>query len=300
MPPDIPLRSQIEEMNETLIKSICRESNIQNITYLNLFNNKIKKIQGLANLANLKTLVLSFNEIEDIEGLENCSNLTKLDLHNNFIRQVKNLEGKDKITYLDLTHNWINDWVQVEHIRANCPNLKDLGMRCNPIATKKSYRAQIFTKLSYLNKLDGFSFSEKDKERVNIEMKTLSTALIVESVKDQRKNLFDSIAGEQNDDGLTESAQLNDLTAKYSQQERRADWEKQIELLNLSHKQLSIVKNLESFINLRKLNLMDNNIMKIQGLDSCKLLEELSLEKNKIKTIENIGHLKYLKKLDLG
>ena len=105
---------------------------------------------------NLKTLILSFNEIEDIEGLEACTSLSKLDLHNNFIRVIRNLEGKDKITYLDLTHNWIADWAQVEHIRVNCPNLKDLGMRCNPIATKKSYRAQMFTKLSYLNKLDGF------------------------------------------------------------------------------------------------------------------------------------------------
>ena len=59
-------------------------------------------------------------------------------------------------------------------------------------------------------------------------------------------------------------------------------------------------KNLDVFMNLRKLYLMDNNIVKIQGLESCTLLEELSLEKNKIKVIENIGHMKYLKKLDLG
>ena len=42
----------------------------------------------------------------------------------------------------------------------------------------------IFTKLSYLNKLDNFSFSEKDKERVNNDMKTLTIQLIIESVKD--------------------------------------------------------------------------------------------------------------------
>jgi Leucine-rich repeat (LRR) protein len=110
MPPDIPARSQLEEMTEVLIKNLCRESNSNNITYINLFNNKIKKITGLSTMANLKTLVLSFNEIEEIEGLENCQNLTKLDLHNNFIRQIKNLDNKEKITYLDLTHNWINDW----------------------------------------------------------------------------------------------------------------------------------------------------------------------------------------------
>ena len=140
MPPDIPLRSQLEDMNEQILVNICREPNVKNITYINLFNNKIKKISGLNNLSNLKTLILSFNEIEEMEGLENCNNLVKLDLHNNFIRHIKNLDGKDKITYLDLTHNWIADWLQVEHIRLHLSNLKELGMRCNPLSTKSNYR----------------------------------------------------------------------------------------------------------------------------------------------------------------
>ena len=69
MPPDIPLRSQLEEMNESIIRSICRETSLENITYLNLFNNKIKKIQGLDSMHNLKTLILAFNEIEEMEGI---------------------------------------------------------------------------------------------------------------------------------------------------------------------------------------------------------------------------------------
>ena len=47
MPPEIPIRSQFEEMSEHIIKNMCRENNMSNITYLNLFNNKIKKIQNL-------------------------------------------------------------------------------------------------------------------------------------------------------------------------------------------------------------------------------------------------------------
>ena len=137
-------------MDEALLKNICREANVQNITYVNLFNNRIKQIRGLSNLVNVKTLILSFNEIEEIEGLENCQNLLKLDLHNNLIRQIRNMEGKDKLNHLDLTYNWITDWFQIEHVKQNCPNLKELGMRCNPLASKKSYRAQIFTKLNYL------------------------------------------------------------------------------------------------------------------------------------------------------
>ena len=44
MPPEIPIRSQLEEISEHIIKNMCRENNMQNITYLNLFNNKIKKM----------------------------------------------------------------------------------------------------------------------------------------------------------------------------------------------------------------------------------------------------------------
>lgn len=78
------------------------------------------------------------------------------------------------------------------------------------------------------------------------------------------------------------------------------EWERSIETLVLSHKQISKMESMEAFINLRKLQLIDNCILKIEGLNRCKLLEELSLEKNKIAHIENISHLRYLKKLDLG
>ena len=44
MPPEIPIRSQFEEISEHIIKNMSRENNMSNITYLNLFNNKIKKI----------------------------------------------------------------------------------------------------------------------------------------------------------------------------------------------------------------------------------------------------------------
>lgn len=81
-------------------------------------------------------------------------------------------------------------------------------MRCNPLATKKSYRAHIFTKLPLLSKLDGLTFSEKDKERVNNEMKILSVQLVMDSVKDQRKGLFE-VNPPDNDDA-DQNQNLND------------------------------------------------------------------------------------------
>lgn len=64
MPPDIPIRSKVDDINELLITNICREPDFGIITYLNLFSNRIKKIKCLEKLVNLQTLILSFNEIE--------------------------------------------------------------------------------------------------------------------------------------------------------------------------------------------------------------------------------------------
>ena len=69
MPPEIPMRSQLDHISENIIKRISRDHEIQRIVYLNLFNNKIKKIEHMNNLPNLLILILSFNEIEQIEGL---------------------------------------------------------------------------------------------------------------------------------------------------------------------------------------------------------------------------------------
>ena len=67
MPPEIPMRSQIEAISEPIVVNISRERDLSKIVYLNLFNNKIKKIENLNGLMNLQTLILSFNEIEEIE-----------------------------------------------------------------------------------------------------------------------------------------------------------------------------------------------------------------------------------------
>jgi len=64
MPPDIPIRSKIDDISDMIIKNVSREKDFSLIVYLNLFSNRIKKIKCLEQLVNLNTLILSFNEIE--------------------------------------------------------------------------------------------------------------------------------------------------------------------------------------------------------------------------------------------
>jgi Leucine-rich repeat (LRR) protein len=61
MPPIVVERSKLDDLNDTIIRSICKEVMLEKITYLNLFNNKLSKIKCLSGLVNVKTLILSFN-----------------------------------------------------------------------------------------------------------------------------------------------------------------------------------------------------------------------------------------------
>ena len=61
MPPQISLRSQIDAITVPLVVNLSRQNEMGRITYLNLFNNQIKRIACLERLTGLQTLILSFN-----------------------------------------------------------------------------------------------------------------------------------------------------------------------------------------------------------------------------------------------
>ncbi len=174
MPPEIPARSKVEEISDFIIQNVSKEKEMANIVYLNLFNNRISKIKCLYQLTNLTTLVLSFNEIDRIEGLTECKALKRLDLSHNFIRKIEGLENKGSLAQFNLANNWVFDLQQLDHLKVNCPALRELGLKCNPIAAKKSYRASVFAKLGNLQKLDGIAITEKDKENVKNDYIVLS------------------------------------------------------------------------------------------------------------------------------
>lgn len=93
-----------------------------------------------------------------IEGLGECKVLKRLDLNHNFIRRIENLENKPNLQILNLTNNWISDIMMIEHLRINCPSLREVSLRCNPISAKKSYRPYVFNRLApNLIKLDGIA-----------------------------------------------------------------------------------------------------------------------------------------------
>ena len=101
-------------------------------------------------------------------------------------------------------------------------------MRCNPLASKKRYRGLVFKRMPNLHKLDGVPFTEKDKEQIKGETKPLTSDMIFNVVKDQRKGLFElppALSESDEREHEDESEQPPRSPIKYEKLEHKPNWE---------------------------------------------------------------------------
>ena len=87
------------------ITDMSRIGELKDLTYLNMTNNQISKIEGLDNKSSLYSLNLTSNRIEKIEGLDNLTNLVNLSLTNNRIKDITPISKVSTLKYLDLKQN---------------------------------------------------------------------------------------------------------------------------------------------------------------------------------------------------
>jgi internalin A len=78
---------------------------LENLTTLNLSDNKLTSVKSLKDLTNLTWLDLSFNKLRSVESLQGLKNLTEFDLRNNYLRSVEALKDLKNLTTLDLRQN---------------------------------------------------------------------------------------------------------------------------------------------------------------------------------------------------
>eukprot|EP01135_Chromosphaera_perkinsii_P002414 Nk52_evm20s223 gene=Nk52_evmTU20s223 len=89
------------------IKSIDNMVNLQNLIFLDLYDNHITKINGLGCLLGLRVLMLGKNRIRTIENLKALTRLDVLDLHGNEIANIENLSHLSGLRVLNLAGNRI-------------------------------------------------------------------------------------------------------------------------------------------------------------------------------------------------
>jgi protein phosphatase 1 regulatory subunit 7 len=92
---------------------------LTNLVILDLAFNSIKEVTpgSLDTLVNLKKLYLSANKIKKIQGLDNLRALECLDMGDNRIRKIENLETLDSLKELHLAKNKIQVIENIGHLK---------------------------------------------------------------------------------------------------------------------------------------------------------------------------------------
>lgn len=112
-----------------LISNINVQIDLTSLTFLNLEENAIEKIENL-NTPNLIVLNLSDNRIIKIENLGKLTKLEKLDMSNNLIGTIENMQHLKNLIHLNLSFNVIQEIQNIDHL---C-KLKLLNLSNNTIS----------------------------------------------------------------------------------------------------------------------------------------------------------------------
>ncbi len=293
MPPSLKARKKINVISQfTLTQIVPPSEPFQNLTYLNLYGNNIRKIEGLETMINLQILVLSFNEIQKIEGLDELTKLQKLELGFNLIKKIEGLGTLSALTHLELNNNLLYRLEDLQTLRQYplSNSLMSLNLKNNAICEIRSYKHMAIRRLPNLIELDGIDVTSTDRALAQEKLTSISYNMISQAVNNK---ITTPVYG-----------QFEVPTTPTSPIKERVDmedsWIGMVSELDLSDKGIRTIQNLEKLTNMRSLNLANNEISRIEGLHECMKIQELSLENNRIVRIEGLSSLLSLRKLELG
>ena len=291
MPPHLSTNEKLFEITKPVILRRSLVASCDLIVYLNLYGCSIRQIDNLSECVNLKHLILSFNEIHKIEGLEDLLLLERLELGFNLIKRIEGLRGLENLKKVELNNNLIYRLEDIGVLRKYLPVISSLDMRNNAVCDVKGYRANVLRRIPSLAWFDGKSINKEDRQKYSRSSNTITDDDIIQYGKGtnnlmQKRDARDIPSSV---DTISESGESNS----------GGTWGT-FEQLDLNHRGIHAIENLEKLKNLRRLSLADNEISQIQGLEENTLLEELVLDENKITKFEGLSKLVFLKKLDLG
>ena len=82
------------------------KADLEKVTWLNLYDNRLTDVKGLEKLTELTLLNLDDNKLTDVKGLEKLTQLKTLNLSGNKLTEVpKGLEKLTKLKFLVLNNN---------------------------------------------------------------------------------------------------------------------------------------------------------------------------------------------------
>ena len=108
-------------------------ADLEKVTFLSLYNNKLTDVKELEKLTKLETLWLNNNKLTDVKGLEKLTQLTHLELQSNQLTELpKGLEKFPQLKVLGLAFNKLTEVKGLEKLT----KLTVLNLQDNPALTK--------------------------------------------------------------------------------------------------------------------------------------------------------------------
>lgn len=316
-----------------------------NLYRLSLSNNNLSDISHLKSLSHLDKLNLSCNQISDISPLENIDYLFELDLSNNIICNIESLKGlanfSDVPHNLNLSNNRISDIsVLCENIRLEnldlsnnrisdtsslslllrADSLNDLNLSNNNISELPDLtQLNIYSiNLDFsLNKLSETELKEKmpyrfasDAEWIN---KNKYSAIAYDGIIKNDKtgipdpNLYAKALeiADRNNDKVLEQYEINQVSCFSAINANITDLKgielfKNLRELNLDHNNINDITEIKDLTKIIQLYLNYNNIEDISALKNLSELDELELSHNKLNNVMVLGNLKKLAYIKLN
>lgn len=124
------LRQNLIQTLGPIAAGFIPENITEGLEELDLYDNLIKRINGLDKAAKLKSLDFSFNKLRKIRGVSQLKELTDLYFVQNKITRIEHLDGLTKLRNLELGGNRIR---QIEHLET-LTGLEELWLAKNKIA----------------------------------------------------------------------------------------------------------------------------------------------------------------------
>ena len=193
-------------------------------------------------LSQIQSLDLSGMGLSSLKGLDELPNLSYLDASDNELSSVSSIGSCEYLTYLDLSDNNISNLSGLNRLE----NLEELNLSGNRVSTVTSLRyLENLTSLdltgnrmsnsSSLSSLDSLAYLVLDDNELR-ELDNVPDGLVYLSARGNELRDFDEIAG------------LSDL-----------------EVLDLSHNEITYVPSMEDLVSLRECYLDHNQIAELDG-----------------------------------
>ena len=181
------------------------------------------------------------------------------------VRRFENIKTLSTLTALSMNSNLLHRTEDLSMLRKYVPHLVSLNLANNPVCDMKSYRHYVLRRLLKLELLDGRAVTKEEQQDALSNTSSIKAAMIRENAFVQRRSNWSLLPAH------LRRQQLLDKETLATDDETDLSWWEKVQDLELNHRHLRKLSNLERLVNLKVLSVCDNEILAIQGLDCCVL-----------------------------